>query len=314
MTMSMQQSPMAAAPWWVAMSSSAIRTLPFGRYQIANALARFASRPFIARLPRDLGGAAFICDLSDTIAREVCFTGRYEPQETQIAQRVLGPGMTVVDVGANWGYFTLTCANLVGSSGRVIALEPHPALSSTLAANVRANGLAQVEVVAVAAGARAGTRAFVGFDAAGGNSGVSRAAAVSEPADFQAATAGLDELLDAHGMARVDLVKIDIEGGEVDALAGMAGGLGRRRYRYIVLECHPELIARSGSTLERCLEPLERSGYGGWRIDHSPAMHRRAATEAVPLAELLSPIDAGALRSDAWPHLLWAAPGEALPA
>jgi FkbM family methyltransferase len=314
MTMSIQQSPIAAAPWWVAMSSSAIRTLPFGRYQLANALARFASRPFIARLPRELGGAAFICDLSDTIAREVCFTGRYEPQETQIAQRLLQRGMTVVDVGANWGYFTLTCAHLVGGEGRVIALEPHPSLTSTLAANVRANNLAQVEAVAIAAGARAGTRGFVGFDVAGGNSGVSRAAAASERADFHTTTAGLDELLDSRGVARVDLVKIDIEGGEVEAIAGMADGLARHRYRFVVLECHPELIARSGSTLERCLEPLDRSGYRGWRIDHSPAMHRRAAVAAVPFAELLAPIDAGALRDDPWPHLLWVAPGEMLPA
>jgi FkbM family methyltransferase len=314
MTMTMEPSPMTTAPWWVSMSSSAIRTLPFGRYHLANALARFASRPFIARLPRDLGGAAFICDLSDTIAREVCFTGRYEPQETQIAQRLLRRGMTVVDVGANWGYFTLTCAHLVGAEGRVIALEPHPALTSTLASNLRANNLAHVEALAVAAGARAGTRGFVGFAAAGGNSGVSRAAAASERADFESATAGLDELLDARGVRRVDLVKIDIEGGEVDAIAGMVEGLGRHRYRFVVLECHPELIARAGSTLERCLEPLERSRYRGWRIDHSPAMHRRAAVAAVPFAELLSPIDAAALGGDAWPHLLWAAPGETLPA
>jgi FkbM family methyltransferase len=302
-----------ATPWWVSLSSSAIRTLPFGRYHLANALARFANRPFLARLPRELGGAAFICDLRDSIAREVCFTGRYEPQETQIAQRLLQRGMTVVDVGANWGYFTLACAHIVGPQGRVIALEPHPVLTATLAANVRANALAHVEPLAVAAGARTGSRGFVGFDEHGGNSGLSRAASASERADFQCAIAGLDELLDARGWSRVDLVKIDIEGGEVDAIAGMALGLARHRYRYVVLECHPELIARSGSTLERCLEPFEGSGYQGWRIDHSPAMHRRAALGAVPFGELLAPIDAAALRSDPWPHLLWAAPGETLP-
>ena len=308
-----QQSPIAAAPWWVALSSSAIRTLPFGRYHVANALARFSSRPFLARLPEDLGGARFICDLTDTIAREVCFTGRYEPQETQIAQRLLKPGMTVLDVGANWGYFTLTCAHLVGTAGRVIALEPHPSLSATLAANVRANGLSQVETVAVAAGATAGRRGFVGFTQ-DGNSGISRAAAASERPDFESGTVALDDLLDARRCARVDLVKIDIEGGEVEAIKGMTAGLAQHRYRFMVLECHPALIAQSGSTLERCLAPLLQAGYRGWRIDHTPEMHRRAALAPVAFADMLSPIDMDALQSDPWPHLLWLAPGESLPA
>jgi FkbM family methyltransferase len=312
MTMSLPSS-VETAPWWVSLSSSAIRTLPFGRYQLANALARFSNRPFVARLPRDLGGAAFVCDLHDTIAREVCFTGRYEPQETQIVQRLLGHGMTVVDVGANWGYFTLTCAHHVGPRGRVISLEPHPALSATLAANVRRNRLTQVEPLAVAAGAAAGTRGFVGFAESGGNSGLSRAATASEAADFESRIAALDDLLDARDCARVDLTKIDIEGGEVDAIAGMTRGLTSRRYRFVLLECHPERISALGSTVERCLAPLERAGYRGWRIDHTPAMHRRAAQTRVPLAAMLAPIDAAMLSSDPWPHLLWAAPGETLP-
>src|SRR5262249_47379079 len=103
------------SPFWVSFSSSAIRAMPFGRYRLANALARFSSKPFLARLPQDLGGASFVCDLQDSIAREVCFTGRYEPQETHIARMLLQGGMTVVDVGANWGYFTLVCAHLVGT-------------------------------------------------------------------------------------------------------------------------------------------------------------------------------------------------------
>jgi FkbM family methyltransferase len=303
-----------AAPWWVTLSSSAIRTLPFGRYQVANALAKFSSGPFVARLPRELGGASFVCDLSDSIAREVCFTGRYEPQETQIAARLLRDGMTVVDVGANWGYFTLTSAHLVGPRGRVIALEPHPMLTSTLAANVHRNNLNHVEALAAAAGASAGTRGFVAFAQDGGNSGLSRAASPTEQPDFHGTTVALDDLLDERGRSSVDLTKIDIEGGEVDAIAGMTSGLAAHRYRFVLLECHPELIGRAGSTLDRCLAPFRRAGYRGWRIDHSPAMHRRAAVSQVPLAELLSAVDTAALARDPWPHLLWVAPGETLPA
>jgi len=302
------------APLWVSLSASAIRTLPFGRYHLANALARFARGPFLARMPADLGGAAFVCDLHDTISREVCFTGRYEPQETQLAMRLLAPGMVAVDVGANWGYFTLVCAHLAGKSGRVIALEPHPRLVSLLAENVGTNGLSQVEVLRLAAGARSGARAFVGFDELGGNWGLSRAAQSSEAPDFECETVALDTLLDDRHCDRVDLVKIDIEGAEVDAIRGMTAGLERRRYRYVLLECHPAQLAGIGASVEQCFEPFHRAGYRGWHIDHSFAMHRRAAVAAIPAAELLAPIDTRALASDDWPHLLWVAPGEALPA
>ena len=303
-------------PIWVSLSSFAIRRLPFGRYQTANALGRLAGAPFLASLPGDLGGFRFICDLHDTISREVCFTGRYEPQETQLVQRLLRPGMVVVDVGANWGYFTLVCAHLVGPNGRVIALEPHPRLASMLSANI-ADNVVLSEIVAahrVAAGAASGSKAFVGFDERDGNWGVSHVARGADVPDFESHTAALDTLLDDCRQSRVDLVKIDIEGAEADAIRGMAGGIERHRYRYVLLECHPAELARMGTTLEQCLEPFRRAGYRGWHIDHSAGMHRRAARRAVPTAELLAPIDDRVLASDQWPHLLWAAPGEALPA
>ena len=300
-------------PLWVSASAFLIRRLPAGRYQLADALTRFAGKPFLAYLPADLGGWSFVCDLRDTIAREACFTGRYEPQETQLAQRLVGPGMVVVDVGANWGYFTLVGANLVGNSGAVIAIEPHPRLASMLEQNVVNNGLAQVAIIRLAAGAGSDSKPFVGFQEQEGNWGVSRAARPAEVPDFEVRTVALDALLDERKVSRVDLVKIDIEGGEAEALLGMAAGLGQRRYRYILLECHPVELARMGMSIEECLRPLRQAGYHGWQINHSAEMHRRAARGPVSTAELVAPIDDHVLASDRWPHLLWVAPGEALP-
>jgi FkbM family methyltransferase len=195
----------------------------------------------------------------------------------------------------------------------VLSLEPHPRLSSMLAENVATNGLSQVEVLPLAAAARAGAHAFVGFDEHDGNWGVSRAARGLEFADFESATAALDDLLDERGIVSVDLVKIDIEGGEADALAGMVRGMTRRRYRNVLLECHPAELTALGVTLEECLAPFSRAGYRGWHIDHSPAMHRRAAAGAVAVSELLAPIDLARLGADPWPHLLWVAPDQPPP-
>jgi len=208
----------------------------------------------------------------------------------------------------------LVCAHLVGPSGRLIALEPHPHLSSMLAENAATNGLSQVEVLRLAAGAERGALGFVGFNEQAGNWGLSRTAHTAEVADFECETASLDEILDARGIDRVDLVKIDIEGGEAAALRGMTAGLERHRYRYVLLECHPAALAQLGTTVEACLEPLRRAGYQGWRIDHSVEMHRRAAVSNVPASALLSPADPQVLATDPWPHLLLAAPGQTLPA
>jgi FkbM family methyltransferase len=302
------------APLWVSLSSSAIRAMPFGRYRLANALARFSSGPFLARLPQDLGGASYVCDLQDSIAREVCFTGRYEPQETSIARALLRPGMVVVDAGANWGYFALVCAHLVGRTGRVIALEPHPRLNAVLTENATRNALAQMEVLQLAAADGTGVQGFVGFDDTGGNSGLSRSVRVNESPEFECGTVAIDAILDARERPTVDLLKMDVEGGESDAILGMTEGLSRGRYRHVLLECHPEALAATGSSIDACIEPFVRFGYRGWHVDHSLAAHRRAAAADIPVSDLLSPIDPRALARDPWPHLLWVAPGEAPPA
>jgi FkbM family methyltransferase len=301
----------AAQPLWVTVSATAIRVLPFGRYRAANTLARLSRRPFLARLPVDSGGSLFECDLRDSIAREVCFTGRYEPQETEIARRLLRHGDAVIDVGANWGYFTLLSAYLVGSAGRVIALEPHPRLHERLASNIERNGLRHVTCLELAGADARGTGRFVESPDRLANSGLTRPAATGERADFDAPGAPIDEVAARHGLDRVALVKIDVEGGESDVLRGMADGLRGRRYRFVLLECHPDALARKRVSIDECLRPLVDAGYRGLRIDHSPDMHRRAASASVPLGDMLAPMSPES-GPDGWPHSLWTAPGEAL--
>src|SRR5438309_3356841 len=88
-------------PLWVRFFSGLVRRLPAGRYRLMNWLCRRPSGPFWAQSTATLGSFTFQCDLRDQIAREVCFTGCYEPQETAIVQHLLSPGMVFVDVGAN---------------------------------------------------------------------------------------------------------------------------------------------------------------------------------------------------------------------
>ena len=111
-------------------------------------------------------------------------------------------------------------AHAVGPRGRVVALEPHPALSGLLAANVRANRLVQVDHLRLAAGACNGVARFTGFASDGGNWGISREVAndASDGVEFSCDVRPHDDLLDGLGIDGVDLLKIDVEGGEADVV------------------------------------------------------------------------------------------------
>jgi FkbM family methyltransferase len=297
-----------AAPPAVRALSHVLRWMPVGRYRLIYESRRFAIAPFVGRLPPDLGALSFHCDLRDSVAREVCYTGRYEPQETQLAAHLLAPGDVFVDVGANWGYFTLAASHWVGPSGRILAFEPEPRLFKLLRMNIALNGLEHVQTRRLAVADRSRRLPFTAFTDSGDNWGRSQAAAFGTPADFVADAAALDDVLDSSGIDRVKLAKIDIEGGEWAALAGMDRGLHAGRYDYILLECHPALLRQRGHTEADTLRPLVDARYRLWTIAHTPQIHRLAARRRLSMRELLRPYVAGAFETS-WPHLLAAAPG-----
>jgi FkbM family methyltransferase len=301
-----------------------------------------SAAPFVAALPPAFCGLSFVCDLKDSIAREVCFTGQYEPQETALLKAILEPGMVFVDVGANWGYFTLLAAARVGPQGRVVSLEPDPRLARRLRGNVALSSLGNVEPLEVAAAAVPTRLTLSGYDERGGNFGLSRLVEQLAPGPASAARARaggpgdgglraggagpgaprlfevdgrpIDMLLNERGLKTVDLLKMDIEGAEDLALRGMSAGLAVHRYRRILLEVHPTLLAERGRSVGDIVDVLLGAGYRGFRIDHSARATRRAAyARSLAVGDFLSPLQAP-LPADAWPHFLWLSPGLAVPA
>jgi FkbM family methyltransferase len=289
--------------WRVRTVRAIIGRLPRGQYRAIAALAPSSGR-LVASLADDLGGARFDCDLSDALAREVCFTGLYEPPVTRVFQRLVPKGGMVVDAGANWGYFSLIAAAACGRSGRVIAVEPDPRQADALAGNVAHNAFTHVHIVRAAVAAEEGRVTLIGYGDGEANRGVSRVAAPDDTDTsgrrFDVPATTIDVLTAA---SVVDLVKIDVEGAEDLVLQGMEAGLGRRRYRAILLELHPALLRARGVDPEVCLRRLHDRGYRGWAIDASPAAYRRAIDPQVPIDALLRPLDEW--RRSPWPHLLW---------
>ena len=139
-------------------------------------------------------------------------------------------GASVVDLGANIGAFTVFAACAVGPSGRVIAVEPHAPHVRAIGRNLAANrGAAPVSVVCAAAWSTSGRGTLVR------DSSSESEWRIQPDLDGPIPLRTLDDLT-ADLPGRVDLLKVDIEGGEVEAFRGAAGTLGRTDR--VVVECH----------------------------------------------------------------------------
>lgn len=298
------------APAWVRLTAKIIRRLPAGRYKAIQKLCRRPPSAFLMYMPQEMGGYSFHCDLRDTISREVCFTGFYEPQETALVRSILRPGMSFVDVGANWGYYTLLAASLVGETGRVLSLEPDPRLFPILQENVARSELRQVTVLQIAAAHEPGTLTLAGYAEDGDNYGISRITTRDggDESVFQVSSDSLDRILRRHGLLSVDLMKMDIEGAETFAIAGLAESLAERKVKRLLLELHPVQLAEHGSTVAAIIQKLASAGYRAWTIDHSPMATRQSAYKReIDIHQLLRPHNSSE-QYDAWPHQLWLAP------
>jgi FkbM family methyltransferase len=148
-------------------------------------------------------------------------------------RKFLHPGDSVVDIGAHSGRHTVVFADLVGPAGRVLAFEPIPEMYDTLRANVA--GRPQVTSVRVALGNANGVADFVHAVGTPEESGLRARTAYNLPDRVDPHTIRVTvERLDDHlaEFTAVAFVKIDIEGGELDCLAG--GEQFIRRFRPIV--------------------------------------------------------------------------------
>jgi FkbM family methyltransferase len=161
----------------------------------------------------------------------------------RLLDRFVRPGATVVDVGANIGYNTLHAARLAGDLGRVVAVEPAPDNLEVLRRNVAAAGARNVVVVPLAAGSAAGMRElFVRGAKSAVNSFFPLSCYAEVTAILRVPVVRLDDLVGGP----VGVVKIDVEGAELDVLEGMPRILGSRVFAAVIVEWHPLLQRLAG--------------------------------------------------------------------
>lgn len=181
-------------------------------------LKRGAFRPWLSRLVHLFGrgpidatyqGASFrLHHLASGTERGALFNPDYNLPELDFLREHAPQGGVFVDVGANVGTYAVALARHVGPAGRVIAIEPLPSAGARLAFNAQASQLTNLTLVKAAAGDTEGT---LKIETDGGNLGASH---VSATGDVEVPAHRLLTILTDAGIARVDALKIDVEGYE----------------------------------------------------------------------------------------------------
>jgi FkbM family methyltransferase len=180
----------------------------------------------------------------------------YEPDVTNLFRRLVDSGMTIVDVGANVGYYSLLAADLVGPAGRIYAFEPDSRSYEYLLHNLKTNHANNVFAVKMAITDRAGTENFLQGD-------VEQSYVTDVPGkatvDVEATT--LDAFFASEGWPPVDLIKMDIEGSEHAALQGMRETVLKNPDLHLIMEFNLVAIRRARTSVDALSQTLRDLGF-----------------------------------------------------
>jgi len=191
--------------------------------------------------------------------------GTYETPKAEALEDLVKEGDVVCDVGAHMGYFTAIASLRAGRAGRVHSFEPRPLSYGVLQRHVRINRLDNVTTHQAAVGERSGEARFESRTGTGTGH-------LSPDGDLSVRLIALDDLHRSGELPLLDVLKVDVEGGETGVLAGAIAVLEAFRPRI--------LLATHGDAHGHCLQVLEGLGYT-WRI--LPDTGHAGETELVAL-------------------------------
>lgn len=232
-------------------------------------LTRALALEFDCRLPlRARLGNGLVLDVvwRDHVSESIVRSGYYEPETVALFERFLRPGMVALDVGGHIGQYTLVASRLVGPGGQVHSFEPDPETFAWLQHNCELNGLANVRTNRIALSDSSGTQTF--YFATTHDIGAN---SLAEPLNFsgrkaEVACLPLDEYLRERGIARVHLVKMDVEGAEMAVLAGGERLFSSPERPILIMEFEEKRQRAFGRSCREMGRWLVERGYDLYRI------------------------------------------------
>lgn len=221
---------------------------------------------------RGIDNARFTIDATDFIGRAVAFDGNYEPKSLALAREIMAAGGVFLDVGCNVGLYSIAVASQPGV--RLIAIDASFVALNKLRQNLFRNPSVPAEIVCCALGLESPIQCFE--TPLSDNLGTTKVSENHRKADssrFWVATESLQSVLERLAAGKIRLLKIDVEGSELDVLRGLDFESDYRPDN-IIAECDPDFP----KALE-CFEFLRSKGYDAFTIDGEVARDGRDLPE-----------------------------------
>lgn len=226
-------------------------------------LAKNLVRNYFVRVPVKVSlanGIQILVPWCDQVGEEIAGGGGYEPDTQALLQKLLKPGMTVFDIGAHAGIYSLHAARLVGDTGMVHSFEAEPVLADWIRRSARLNDITNIAVSATVLSDEVGEVSFYHASDASVNSLVKpRAHYGFEVVTMPSTT--LSSYLEQHAIEHIDLIKIDVEGAELDVLGTIKPLLCADTRPVIIVE-----FAESRASLADLADFLLNCGYALYKI------------------------------------------------
>ena len=207
--------------------------------------------------------------------------GRFEDPERAFVARFLKPGMTVLDIGAHKGLYSLISALKIGPSGHVYAFEPSPRERKRLNQHIRLNRCRNVSVFEFALGESEGSADL--FVVQGTETGCNslRRPDVAQPVrSVRVPVKVLDEVLREQRISAVDFMKLDVEGAELGVLKGSTQLLRGPHRPVMLCEVQDQRTAPWGYPAIEIIEYVCSFGYSWFELDET------GATRPLPMSEM----------------------------
>jgi len=195
--------------------------------------------------------------MEQSIDREIAL-GVFEPETTRLVNKIVKPGMTVIDVGANLGYYTIMFASLVGNSGKVFAFEPVKQYYEKLLWHVEANGFRN-HVAAFNCGLSDNeNRISIGVASSGATVHWVSDDPPTRCEEIQLHP--LDEIIRKNSIEKIDLIKIDIDGHEPFFFRG-ARDFFQKNLPILLVEFAQLNLEKAGEDVIGLKATIEKLGY-----------------------------------------------------
>jgi FkbM family methyltransferase len=234
-----------------------------GKWKVVSWLRRRFPVAVAGEMIEKRGGLVWSLDPSDYVCEDLFWIGEKDHWElfhlSRVIKGIYSADCTFLDIGANFGYYSMVLAHTFGSHFQAYAFEPNPTVYERLVRNIGLNSGVTVHPFMVGVGDQAGT---VGMTCHDSNSGTTRL-----DGDGDVAVTTIDAFCAQRSIKRVDVMKVDVEGFELKVLHG-ARSTVLRDHPVVLIEINPPLLQLHGShTQQGLISELQSLGYDLFQLN-----------------------------------------------